>query len=107
MPHVAECNGLQFPIPFPGFRRGGFEVSARGRRARYVAGVHAEGLAQGISTFSSDNARPNCVIPAPPLASFFATRNTRVLVRIERHRAVIAQVVGISSGFPTTIPLMA
>jgi hypothetical protein len=36
-------------------------------------------LAQRILMFSSQSARPNWVMPWPPLASFFATRNTECL----------------------------
>src|SRR5579875_3594964 len=45
-------------------------------------------LAHRISMFSSESARPNCVMPWPPLVSCLVARNG-VLVGVERHRAAM------------------
>src|SRR3954469_22341540 len=51
-------------------------------------------LAQMMSMFSWSSARPNWVMPSPPAASLRLTRNTPVLVRVERHRLAVALQVG-------------
>jgi hypothetical protein len=46
-------------------------------------------FAHRISTFSSDSARPSWVMPWPPCASWFATRNTPCLCEIKRYLAAM------------------
>src|SRR5215204_3059231 len=43
-------------------------------------------LAQIISMLSASSARPNWVMPSPPIAPSWLTRKTAVLVAVEGHR---------------------
>src|SRR5271166_3180574 len=53
------------------------------RSTRPLAGLE---LAQMMSMFSACNARPNWVMPSPPSAPGWLTRNTPCLVAVERDR---------------------
>src|ERR1700749_4264927 len=57
-------------------------------------------LAQMMSMFSANSARPNCVTPSPPTASLLFSEDA-VLVTIERHR--LARPLEIGAGRPEVI----
>src|ERR1700716_1614859 len=63
--------------------------------ARSTRPLACEELAQMMSMFSACRARPNWVMPSPPIASFLLTRNT--LVGIERHRLAMALQITLQS----------
>jgi hypothetical protein len=61
-------------------------------------------LAQMISMFNSANARPNCFIPEPPLASGLFTRKTAWAVRSESSSSTSRQSVVRGEGGKIAIP---
>src|ERR1700738_2864563 len=51
-------------------------------------------LAQMMSMFSANSARPNCVTPSPPAASLLLTQEDAMLVAVQRHRLAVLFQIG-------------
>ena len=72
-------SALQPPFGYPELLQE-LKTRIRGAQVRAALAVNRElvllELAHMISMFSSASARPNCVIPEPPLASGLLTRKT-------------------------------